>query len=149
IKPGAALECRLLFLNCADGVFEMEYHAVLLVQRSDEVAELSPEHPLERPFLRRNHVHVDVARAQGGRGLESDKATADDNRALCVLWFADNGSAIGERAQRMHMLLAGPRNIEPDWLSACCQQQLVKLDSASVAQCQLFCLCIERGDLGL
>ena len=45
--------CRLL---------EMEYDAVLLVDRAYEIAEFTPQHALQRPAPRRQDVNLDLAR---------------------------------------------------------------------------------------
>ena len=63
----------------------MEDDAVLLVERADEVAELRPQHPLQRPRLGRDDVHLELARAQRGRDLEPDEARADHHGALRLL----------------------------------------------------------------
>ena len=60
----------------------MEFDAVLLVQRADEIAELRPEHAFERTLLRRDHMHLDVAGAQRGGGFQADEACADHDGAL-------------------------------------------------------------------
>src|SRR5207244_6136270 len=49
----AALELDLLAVDRGRGVLEMKDDAVLLVDAAHEVAELGPEHALERPAPRR------------------------------------------------------------------------------------------------
>ena len=80
-------------------VLQMENDAMLLVQRAHEVTHLRPEHAFHRPLLRRHHMNLDVAGAQRRRGLQSDEARADDERAARSLGRFDDGAAIGERAQ--------------------------------------------------
>ena len=86
----------------------MEDDAVLLVQRADEIAELRSEHAFERALLRRDDMHLDVARAQRRRGFEADEARADHHRALGGFRLRDDGAAVGERAQRVHMAWPAP-----------------------------------------
>src|SRR5919108_3682400 len=53
---------------------EVKDNAVLLVQGTDEVAELLAEHTLERAPTGRHHVHRHLPRPEGRRDLEADKA---------------------------------------------------------------------------
>ena len=45
-------------------------------------------HAAERHLVGRDHVHVDLARAQRRRDLEADEAGADDDGARCLRWRA-------------------------------------------------------------
>jgi hypothetical protein len=132
VEHAAALERYVLAVDCGDTVLEMEFDAMLFVQSADEIAELRPEHALEGAFFRRDHVYLDVTGAQRGRSLQSDETRADHDRALCVFRLRDDSATIGQRAQRVHMLLAGAGNIELDRLGACRQQQLVKPQRSAV-----------------
>ena len=66
----------------------MEDDAVLLVQRTNEVADLRAEHLLHRPRLQPDHMNLDVPRPQGGGGFEADEAGADHDGAARALWPA-------------------------------------------------------------
>ena len=103
----------------------MEDDAVLLVQRANEVAHLGPEHALHRPLLRRDDMHLDLARPQRGRDLEPDEARADHDGAARAARAGDDGAAVGERAQGMDMRLVGARDRQPHRLGAGRQQQPV------------------------
>ena len=88
----------------------MKHDAVLLVQRADEIAELRPEHALQRPRFRRHDMHFELAGAQRRRHFEPDEARADHDHALRAFGVGDDGAAVGERAQRMNMRQIGAGN---------------------------------------
>ena len=121
----AALERHAPAIDRGHRVFEMENDPMLFVQRAHEVTHLRPEHALHRPLLRRHHMNLDVAGAQRRRGLQSDEARTDDERAARTLGRLDDGAAIRERTQRMDMRLVGAGDRQPHRLSAGRQQQPV------------------------
>ena len=108
--------------------------AVLLVQAAHEVAELGAQHALQRALVRRDDVHVDAARAQRRGDLEADEARADHDRAPRRCRPRDDGAAVGERAQRVHVRQVGARQRQPHRLGAGRQQQRVVGDLAAVAE---------------
>ena len=61
---------------------EMERHTVALVELADEPSDVRSQDFLHRNGIRRDHMHVDIARAQRCRHLESDEARADHHRSL-------------------------------------------------------------------
>ena len=58
--------------------------------------------------LRPDDMHVDIARAQRGRHLEADEARADHHRPLRRQRLGDEGAAVGQRAQIVHMREVAP-----------------------------------------
>ena len=130
IEHAAALQLHLLCGDALRGVFQMEDHAMLLVQLADEVAHLRPEHAFERTLLGRDHMHLELARAQRGRDFEADEARADHHRAFGAVGGLDDRAAVGERAQRVHMRQVRARNGEPHRLGAGRKQQAVVGDAA-------------------
>src|SRR6185437_149733 len=96
VERAAGLERDVVGANGGDAVLEMKFDAVLFVQRADEVAELRPEHAFERTLFRRDHMHLDVAGAQGGSRLEADKARANDDGPFDRAELRDDGAAVGE-----------------------------------------------------
>ena len=74
----------------------MEFDAMFFVQRTDEIAELRPEHAFERALFGCDHMNVDLAGAQCGGRFEADETGADDDRALGGFGVGDNGTAIVE-----------------------------------------------------
>ena len=109
LQHAAAFERRALAVDRGDGIAEMEDHAVLLMQRADEVAHRGAEHALHRPLLQSHHMDLDLARPQRGRGFQPDKTRADHDGAARAFGSVDDGAAIGERAQHMNMRLVGAR----------------------------------------
>ena len=148
LERAAALQRGALAVDRGDGVAEMEDDAVLLVQRAHEVAELGAEDALHRPRLGRDHMHLDVAGAQRRGDLEADEARADHDRALGVLRIGDDGAAVGERAQRMHMRLVGAGDRQAHRLGAGGEQQAVVRHGLAVAERDLARLGVDRGDIG-
>ena len=108
-EPRAVVEHDRVALDALRFAAEMEHDALLLVQRSNERAEVVAEHALERKLLRRDDVDVDLARAQRRRDLEADEARADHDGALCRLRRGDDRAAVGERAQVVHVRQIGAR----------------------------------------
>ena len=96
IERPATLEGHAFSFDCADGILEMEFHAMLFMQRADEIAELGPEHAFERTLLRRYDVNFDLASAQSSGGFEADETRTDDHRAFGRFGASDNGAAVGK-----------------------------------------------------
>ncbi len=126
----------------------MKDDAVLLVDAAHEVAELGSEDALERPALGRHHVHLDLAGAQRGRDLEADEARADHHGALGLLGVGDDGARIRQRAQHVHVRLAGARDVEAHGLGAGREHSHVERQRLSVGKLDLLHLGIDRGHLG-
>ncbi len=81
--------------------------AVLLVQRAHEIAHLRTQNALHRSLVRRHHMDFDLAGAQRRRDLEPDEARAQHDHAARRFGALDDGPAVGERAQRVHVRLVG------------------------------------------
>ena len=78
----------------------------VLVQVAHEVADLGPSTRASGCTSGATTLHLEAARAQRGRGLESDEARADDDPLRS--WRArDDGAAVGERAQRVDVRQVG------------------------------------------
>src|SRR6185437_12195052 len=58
-----------LALDAARGVAQVEDHAVALVKRLHEAAEVGTEDFLHRPFFRRDDMDLDISRAERGGHL--------------------------------------------------------------------------------
>ena len=104
---------------------EVKNHPVLHMQPADEIAQLRTEYALHRTCFRRHDMDLDVARAQRRRNFEPDEACTDDERAARALRAVDDGAAVRERTQRVHMRLVGTGYRKPHWLRARRQQQSV------------------------
>ena len=100
----------------------MENNAVLLMQRTNEVAHVGSEHALHWPLLRSDDMNLDLARAQRRRGLKADKAGADHDREARAVRNVNDRAAIGERAQHVDVRLIGARNGQPHRFGARRQQ---------------------------
>ena len=114
----ASMRCRL--------ASEVETHAVLFVQRPDERRRApGPCTRSSGTASGADDVHLELARAQRRRDLEADEARADHDRALALLRRRDDGAAVGQRAQVVHVrqILAG--QAEMDRLGAGREQQRV------------------------
>src|SRR5262245_44615220 len=77
----AAFELDVSAIDRGCRLLEMEYDAVLLVNRAYEIAKFAPEHAFQRPALRCHDMNLDFARPQRGGNLEPDEARADHDRA--------------------------------------------------------------------
>src|SRR5262249_12041938 len=75
----AAFELDVSAIDRSCRLLEMEYDAVLLVNRAYEIAKFAPEHAFQRPALRCHDMNLDLARPQRGSNLEPDEACADRN----------------------------------------------------------------------
>src|SRR5262245_51243667 len=148
-EPAAALELHLLAVDASRHVFEVENHAVLLVQRADEIAHLRPENPLHRPLVRRPHMDPQSAGAERSRDLEPDKARTHDHRPACRLGIVDDRLAVAERAERVHVWLVGAGDREANRLGPRCQQQSVVGDRAPIRELDLPPPHIDAGDFRL
>src|SRR5438094_786395 len=71
LERAAAFQCHALAVDGAHRVLEMEDDAVFAMEGAHEVAYLGAEDAFHRPFLRRDHMDVDAARAQGGGNLQA------------------------------------------------------------------------------
>ena len=107
LDRAAAFELHLFAVDGGRHVLEVENHAVLLMQRADEIAHLRAENPLHGPFVRRHHMDVESASAERRRDLEPNEARTHDDRRSRRLGIVDDRFAVGERAQRVHMRLVG------------------------------------------
>jgi hypothetical protein len=96
----------------------VEPNAVLLVDRADEAADLTPHDSLHWNGLGRDDTHLELSRAQRGRDFEPYKTRADDDNALRRLRLPDDGTAIGERAQIVDVRQLATGHIEPHRLGA-------------------------------
>ena len=76
---------------------------MLLVHLADEGAELGAHDPAERHRVGADHVHLEIARAQRSGHLQADEAGADHDRAPGGLRSGDDGAAVAERAQIVHV----------------------------------------------
>jgi hypothetical protein len=72
---------------------------VRLVERSKEVANGWSEGALEGPVLRRHHVYVDSARAQGRGHLEGREACPEQHRASRCQQPRDDRARVVESSQ--------------------------------------------------
>src|SRR5579863_6683838 len=148
VESGAALETRAGALDRGDRFAEVEDDAVLLVQLADEVAELRAEHTFHRPHLRRRHVDLDIARAQGSRSLEPNEAGTDDQRPPRAFGAFDDCPAIGERAQRMDVRQIGAGDRKPHRLGAGRQQQTVVSKTRATGETDLALFHVDAGNFG-
>src|SRR5262249_59247868 len=128
-------------------LLEMEYDAVLLVDRADDIAKFAPQHAFQRPALRCHDMNLDLARSQRGGNLEPDEARTDHHRALGRLCPGNDRARIGERAQHVHMRLISAGDIEANGLCAGCEQQLVEGDASSTRKRHLSSLRIDPADV--
>jgi hypothetical protein len=117
-----------------DGVPEMKDDAMRFVQTPDEVAELRPQHPLQRPLLGRDDVHLEPARAQRRGDLEPDEAPPDDDRTMRVPCGVDDLPAVGVGSQVVHAALPRDWSRQPHRLGAGREQQSAKLERAAVVE---------------
>src|SRR5262249_11907430 len=146
-------QCRAVFeldvptIDRCRRLLEMEYDAVLLVNRAYEIAKFAPEHAFQRPALRRHDMNLDLARPQRGGNLEADEACADHDRALSRFCPGNDLARIGERAQHVHMRLISAGDIEANRFGAGCEQQLVEGDASSARKRHLPSLRIDPGDV--
>ena len=104
------------------------------------------QHALHRPLVGRHDVDLDAARAQRRRHLETDEARAHHDRAPRRRRLRDDGAAIGERSQRMHVRQVHARQRQSHRLGAGCEQQPVVVELAAVADRDLARTCVDRGD---
>jgi len=101
----------------------MEAHAVLLVDALHRAADVLAEHAREGHGLRTDHVHLQPALAEGGRRFQADEARADDHGAPRPRRPLDDGPALRERAQDMHVRTIRPGDGETPRLGAGGQQE--------------------------
>ena len=127
----------------------MEDDAVLFVQCTNEIAHLGPKHTLHRPLLGRHDMDLDTPRAQRRRGLETDKARADHDRAARTVHRGDNRPAIRQRTQRMDMRLVGSRNRQPHRLGPRRQQKTVIGNRDTVGDDDIARFGVDRGDIAV
>ena len=66
--------------------------------------------------LEADHVHLEAARAQGGRDLEADEARPDHDDRRAVAAPRDDGPRVGQAAQHVHVGQVGARHREADRL---------------------------------
>ena len=146
LDRAAAFERGALAVDRRCGVLEMKNHAVLFMQPADEIAELRPEDALHRPGFRSHDMNLDVARAQRRRDLKPDEARTDNKRATRALRVVDDGAAVRERTQRVHMGLVGAGYRKPHRLRTGRQQQPVVGDVFASADDEFAGLRIDAGD---
>jgi hypothetical protein len=74
---------------------------MLLVQRLDELAEVSSHHALERKHFGRDDIHcaVRIARTERRGDLEANEARTDYHRVRSVFAAGDDGATVAQRAQ--------------------------------------------------
>ncbi len=101
----AAFELDVPAIDRRRRLLEMEYDAVLLVNRAYDIAKFAPEHAFQRPALRCHDMNLDLARPQRGGNLEPDEACADHDRVPGGFCLGNDRSRIGERAQHAHVRL--------------------------------------------
>ena len=114
-----------------------------------EVAHLRPEDTLHRTLFRCHNMDFEVARAKRGRDFQADEAGAQDDSPAGRLRTIDNRPAVGERAQRMDMVLVGARDRQSDRFGARCQEQAVVRYLLSIGQPHFARLCVNGGDIRL
>ena len=124
-RVSPCLQADALLVDGSGGGAEMERHAVLLVEFADELPDVRAQDLLHGNGFRRDHMHVDIARAQRCRHLEADEARADHHRSLRSQRLGDQGAAVGERAQIVHMSESRPGHVEPHRLGAGGEQQRI------------------------
>src|SRR5215471_5107326 len=64
LKRAAALQRHPIAVDGADGVLQVEDHAVLLVQGAHEITDLRAQNPLHRPLFRCHYMDLDLAGAR-------------------------------------------------------------------------------------
>ena len=77
--------------------------AVLLVDALDLAPNLLPQDPGQGNRLRPHHVDLEPAMTEGGRRLQADEAGAQDHRALRRRRGRDDGAAVIEGPQHVHV----------------------------------------------
>ena len=122
---------------------------MLLVQRTNEVAHLGPEHAFHRTLLQPDDVDLDFPGAQRRRSFEPDKACTDHDRTACAVRKADNRAAVGERAQHMDVGLVRARNRQAHRLRAGREQQSVIGNGLAAGENDIARLGVDRCDLGV
>ena len=118
-------------------VFQVEDHAVLFVQSAHEVPHLWAQHALHRPLLRRHDVHFDVARAERSGDLETDETRAQYDGPPRRRRPRDDGTAIAEGSQRVHVRQVHARQRQSHRLGAGSKQQPVIAHPAAIAEPKL------------
>ena len=98
------------------------------MELADEVPDLRTENSLHGTGLPSDHVHLDIARAKRCRHLEPDEARADHHGLLKKPELGDQGAAVGERAQIVHVRKIAAGHIEPHRLGAGREQQRIVRD---------------------
>jgi hypothetical protein len=73
----------------------VKYHAVLFVDRSNDVPDFSSHDALERPRLRRDDANFEAPLAERRGDFQTDEARADDDRALGRIKARDDRSTVG------------------------------------------------------
>jgi hypothetical protein len=101
----------------------MEAHAVLLMDTPHFSSKLLAEHAREWYRLGPDHVHLQPAVPEGGRRLEADEARAYDHRVSRPRRALDDGAALLEGAQEMHVRTIRPGHRESPRLGAGRQDQ--------------------------
>ncbi len=149
LDHAAALQRGAFAVELFHGVLEVKVDAVLFMQRADEIAHLGAEHTLHRPLLGRNHMHLQLARPQGGRDFEANEAGADHQRALRAARRLDDGAAVGNGAQGVHVRLVRARNLQFDRLGAGREQQPVERQLVAIAERDGARLRIDRCNVGV
>src|SRR6266700_5883304 len=95
LELGAASKLDALAVDGACNVLKVKNHAVLFVERADEVAHLRTHDPFHRPSLGRDDMDFDVARPQGRGAFQPDEACAQDDYATGGLGTRTAGPAVG------------------------------------------------------
>jgi len=116
------------------GGAEVESHAVLLVDRPEQPAQLGPQRLREGDRLGGHDLDRQVARPQRGRHLHPDEAGPDDDGPLGPAGAGDDGPAVRQRPQRVNVGEIGPRHGRPDRHRAGGQEERVPGDLAPVLQ---------------
>src|SRR5262245_61967447 len=83
LQRDAALQHGTFAIDRDQGLAEMEYHAVFLMEATHEIAHVRAEDTLHWACFRRHDMNLDTTVTQGSRGLEPNEACTDDDRALC------------------------------------------------------------------
>ena len=117
-EHAATFERRTPAIDRDNRIFKMEDDTMLLVERAYKIAHLGSEHAFHWPSFRRDHMDLDIARAQCGRDLKPDKAGAEHDCSARGFGTLNNGPAVGKRTQRADVRLIGARDRQSDGLGS-------------------------------
>src|SRR5467141_3778945 len=79
IELSATTQRDLFVIDVRHCFPKVEDHAMLLMQRTHEIAHLWSKDALHGTFSRSHHMHLNVARTESGRDFEPDEARTQHN----------------------------------------------------------------------